>query len=55
MIQFHIDRQTALDLQFIEAMSSMASHPLTLEEAKEMNRQIKRLENNSVRKSGMFD
>lgn len=40
MISFNIDKETALDLLFVSAMSAIASHPITLNEAKEMHRQM---------------
>ncbi len=54
MIVFNIDRQTALDLHFIEAISSQVGRTLTFEEAKEAHSQL-RMEEEDRRKNEMND
>jgi len=41
MITFNIDKETALDLFFIDAMSRRCGRPLTLNEAKEAHSQMR--------------
>jgi len=41
MVTFNIDKETALDLFFIDAMSRRCGRPLTLNEAKEAHSQMR--------------